>query len=55
MVLHHVGPLNGDTVATISCSGGEASLMADLGQAVGVEFPDLIPNQRDALRDRLGG
>ena len=54
MVLHHVGPLNGDTVATISCSGGEASLMADLGQAVGVEFPDLIPNQRDALRAALG-
>ena len=54
MVLHHVGPLNGDTVATISCSGGEASLMADLGQAVGVEFPDLIPHQRDALRDALG-
>ena len=54
MVLHHVGPLNGDTVATISCSGGEASLMADLGQAVGVEFPDLIPNQRDALLDALG-
>ena len=54
MVLHHVGPLYGDTVATISCSGGEASLMADLGQAVGVEFPDLIPNQRDALRDALG-
>ena len=54
MVLHHVGPLNGDTVATISCSGGEASLMADLGQAVGVEFPDLIPSQRNALRDALG-
>ena len=54
MVLHHVGPLNGDTVATISCSGGEASLMADLGQAVGVEFPDLFPNQRDALRYALG-
>ena len=54
MVLHHVGPLNGDTVATISCSGGEASLMADLGQAVGVEFPDLIPNQRDALCAALG-
>jgi len=54
MLLHHVGPLHGDTVATISCSGGEASLMADLGQAVGVEFPDLVPNQLDALRDALG-
>jgi acyl-CoA synthetase (NDP forming) len=54
MLLHHVGPLNGDTVATISCSGGEASLMADLGQAVGVEFPDLVSNQRDALRAALG-
>lgn len=54
MLLHHVGPLHGDTVATISCSGGEASLMADLGQAVGVEFPDLVPNQRDALRAALG-
>jgi len=54
MVLHHVGPLRGDTVATISCSGGEASLMADLGQAVGVQFPELIPSQRNALRAALG-
>ncbi len=54
MLLHHVGPLHGDTVATISCSGGEASLMADLGQAVGVVFPNLLPNQRDALRAALG-
>ena len=28
--------------------------MADLGQAVGVGFPDLIPNRQDALRDALG-
>ena len=54
MLLHHVGPLHGDRVATISCSGGEASLMADLGQAVGVVFPNLLPNQRDALRAALG-
>ena len=54
MLLHHVGPLHGDRVATISCSGGEASLMADLGQEVGVVFPDLLPNQRDALRAALG-
>ena len=54
MLLHHVGPLHGDMVATISCSGGEASLMADLGQAVGVVFPNLLPNQRDALRAALG-
>ena len=54
MLLHHVGPLHGDRVATISCSGGEASLMADLGQEVGGVFPDLLPNQRDALRAALG-
>ena len=54
MLLHHVGPLNGDRVATLSCSGGEASLMADLGMALGIEFPDLIPNQRGALRAALG-
>ena len=54
MLLHHVGPLHGDRVATISCSGGEAILMADLCQAVGVVFPNLLPNQRDALRAALG-
>ena len=54
MLLHHVGPMSGDRVATMSCSGGEASLMADLGQAVGLSFPELIPSQRTALRAALG-
>ena len=54
MLLHHVGPMSGDRVATMSCSGGEASLMADLGQAVGLSFPELLPSQRTALRAALG-
>jgi hypothetical protein len=29
-LLHAVGPLPGASIASVSCSGGEASLMADL-------------------------
>jgi acyl-CoA synthetase (NDP forming) len=41
-------------IVSASCSGGEASLMADLGAASGVEFPPLNGPQSNALRDALG-
>ncbi|WP_420861973.1 acetate--CoA ligase family protein [Algirhabdus cladophorae] len=52
--LHINGPLASRRVASISCSGGEASLTADLGQSVGLEFPPLSPAQRAQLGAVLG-
>ncbi|WP_282052102.1 acetate--CoA ligase family protein [Phaeobacter inhibens] len=53
-ILQVLGPRRGCQVATISCSGGEASLAADLGQAQGVTFPPLSDGQHQALRAALG-
>ena len=51
---HVTGGLTGATVASASCSGGEASLMADLGAAAGLTFAPLDPAQRQALQAVLG-
>jgi acyl-CoA synthetase (NDP forming) len=53
-ILHHYGPLANRRIVSMSCSGGEASLIADLGQAIGIEFPILSDAQRVGLRDALG-
>ncbi|OWU75880.1 acyl-CoA synthetase [Marinibacterium profundimaris] len=53
-LLHVAGPLPARSIGAISCSGGEASLMADMGAARGLEFPALETGQRAALRDALG-
>ncbi|AXI40590.1 acetate--CoA ligase family protein [Sulfitobacter sp. SK011] len=53
-LLHITGPLTQSTVATISCSGGEASLAADTGDALGVTFPPLNSRQKLDLRAALG-
>lgn len=48
------GPLPGQTIASISCSGGEAALLADLAETVGLPFPPLREQQRQALSEILG-
>jgi acyl-CoA synthetase (NDP forming) len=53
-LLHCAGGLAGNRVVSASCSGGEASLMADLGAGLGVVFPPLQPSQRAGLRAALG-
>ncbi|MBL6773966.1 MAG: acetate--CoA ligase family protein [Candidatus Puniceispirillum sp.] len=55
-ILHQVGPLTGKRLVSASCSGGEASLMADTAhrQQNGVVFPALTQTQRDGLRSVLG-
>ncbi len=53
-LLHVVGPLPSDRIASMSCSGGEASLMADTAHGAGVRFPPLEPAQHTALRAALG-
>lgn len=53
-LLHCAGRLPASKVASISCSGGEASLAADLGAERGVSFPPLSPARKQALREALG-
>ncbi|WP_264211725.1 acetate--CoA ligase family protein [Leisingera thetidis] len=53
-LLHVTGRLASNRIATISCSGGEASLAADTGHARNVEFPPLNERQKEDLREALG-
>lgn len=53
-ILHVTGPLANGNIATISCSGGEASLAADLAHGTQLSFPPLNKTQRDALFAALG-
>ncbi len=53
-LLHFAGTLSGRAVASISCSGGEASLMADTALEHDVILPPLTPEQSGALRATLG-
>ncbi|RBI68958.1 CoA-binding protein [Roseovarius sp. TE539] len=53
-LVHFAGSLPVDGIASMSCSGGEASLVADSAEGRGVTFPTLTPNQVAALRRELG-
>ncbi len=53
-LLHCYGPLSGRNIASISCSGGEASLIADMAVGIGLTFPCLSDNKKAHLRDALG-
>lgn len=53
-LLHVLGALPGKRMASASCSGGEASLVADLAQHYGLDMPDLPPHAHDQLFNVLG-
>jgi acetyl-CoA synthetase len=53
-LLHCYGPLPGGNIASISCSGGEASLIADMAVGTGLTFPRLTDDKKAHLRDALG-
>ncbi|MGE4562519.1 MAG: acetate--CoA ligase family protein [Rhodospirillales bacterium] len=53
-LLHMTGPLGGRRIGTISCSGGDAAMAADLAIPLGLTFPDLPDDSRRALEDVLG-
>ena len=53
-LLHCYGPLPNGNIASISCSGGEASLVADMAEGMDLRFPDLIDQQLNTLREALG-
>jgi len=53
-LLHVCGPLPSGRIASISCSGGEASIAADTAHGRALEFPPLNPRQKSDLFDALG-
>jgi len=53
-ILHVAGPLPSCQIASISCSGGEASLMADLAHNTPLAFPPLTEGQSERLHEALG-
>lgn len=53
-LLHVAGPLAGTQITSASCSGGEASLTADLAERAGLETPDFPPAAQTALEAVLG-
>jgi acyl-CoA synthetase (NDP forming) len=53
-LLHAIGPLDGKTLSSMSCSGGEASVMADSAEGRGVHFPKLGEEHRARVQAALG-
>ena len=53
-ILHFTGPLPNTNIASISCSGGEASLAADTAIGHSLTFPPLTQSQQTNLRAALG-
>ncbi|WP_281968673.1 acetate--CoA ligase family protein [Roseovarius nanhaiticus] len=53
-LLHQAGPLASSRIVSMSCSGGEASLMADAAEGRGISYPALNAVQTGALRAALG-
>ena len=53
-LLHAVGPLESRTLSSMSCSGGEASVMADTAVGRGVHFPPLEVAHKVRVQDTLG-
>ncbi|MFZ1681857.1 MAG: CoA-binding protein, partial [Rhizobiaceae bacterium] len=53
-IFHVHGPGLGRRLCSLSCSGGEAGLVADLASPFGLEFPPPSDAQRQRLGDILG-
>lgn len=53
-LLHVHGPLSGNTVSSMSCSGGEAGLVADLASDAGLPTPPLPKDAEAKLFAALG-
>ena len=54
MILHEGGPLFRNTISSMSCSGGEASLIADLADPLTLDFPEFTDIQINNLSSILG-
>ena len=54
-IMVDVGPLNGSRVVSLSCSGGEAVLVADSSRRLGLSFPELTPDHAERVSVSLDG
>ena len=53
-LLHAAGPLPGPRLSSMSCSGGEASVMADAAYGHAISFPPLSAAHKNAVSATLG-
>jgi acyl-CoA synthetase (NDP forming) len=53
-IFHMHGPQIGTRLCSLSCSGGEAGLVADLAAPFGIDFPPVPKPTHDRLSDVLG-
>jgi acyl-CoA synthetase (NDP forming) len=53
-IFHACGPQIGRRICSLSCSGGEAGLVADLAAPFGIDFPPPSDAQRQRLGEILG-
>jgi len=53
-LFHGVGPLGGYTLSSMSCSGGEASVMSDSAEGRRLSFPALAPAHAARVQETLG-
>ncbi len=53
-IFHVHGPQIGTRICSLSCSGGEAGLVADLGEPYGIDFPPVPQATHDRLFAVLG-
>ena len=53
-LLHTCGPLKGNAISSMSCSGGEAGLIADMAEGSSINFRDISERQSAQLKDILG-
>ncbi len=54
-VLCSLGPLRGERLVSLSCSGGEAALVADRSQDRNLSFPPFAPDHADRVSAALDG
>jgi len=53
-LIHVAGSVAGTRIATMSCSGGDAAMISDIGIPMGFTFPPLPPETEKTLEDVLG-
>jgi len=53
-LLHGIGPLKGNAVSSMSCSGGEAGLVSDMAEHSEINFREISATQTTRLKELLG-
>lgn len=53
-LLHVCGALEGNAISSMSCSGGEAGLIADMAEDTNIQLRDISPQSTKTLKNILG-